>query len=139
MNPDTPLFRVIKSDVLEQGGVLSSGEFQPKEHEDGRISVYDGDLVTADQVYWNYAKREDMPLPRGVLAITQGQCAELGLKVTATPRYGAIGHAHVDVDFNGLTENERVRVAEHLGELALGAGWEFERPFPVATRPRRQR
>lgn len=129
MKPDTLLFRVVKSHAWFSDGKLSDRVFLPREDEGNSISVYDSELVTAEAAYFSYAKDPSLPQPPGVVAITQGECAELGISVQPTGHTG-----HVTLTFPGTTQDSLTKTARGLSTKAVKHGWQYRRP-PHSRRP----
>ncbi len=123
MNPDTPLYRQIHPSWVKEGRTTSQA-FRPTPKDHNRLSVYDGDQITAEAAWNHYT----LKLPSdGVMAVTLAECQQQQL--TAIPDPLPDFSEHVLIDFAGLSGNQARHVARQLTRAANTRGWQFR---PVA-------
>ncbi len=128
MKPETLLYRQVHETWL-QLGVPSSQTFRPTQKDEGKPSVYDGDVIgTAEASYLHWTV--DLKLTSvGVLAVTEGECSNLNLQAVTD---GNPFPAHATIDFAGCkSKNEIKRLAGELTKLAFTRGWQY-RPGEAA-------
>ena len=131
MSGATLLWRQVNPHWVRAGRVTSQ-VFKPTRKDERRLSVDDGDLVSAEQAYRAYT--ENYP-SAGVLAVSLDECRAQELAVSPDPLAGR--PAHAVIDFGGLSRS-RVRVAaEHLRDGAQDRGWQYPDGAPVGSPPER--
>ena len=121
MNPATNLFRQISQTFMQEGRVTSLA-FKPMPKDKMCLSVYDGDLCSAQEAFEHFTLRLQCT-SLGVLAVTVGECEDLALK--ARPDYGEHEY-HALIDFSGKSKGDIRRAAERLVDLAWRRGWAFQ-------------
>lgn len=120
MRPETLLFRQVNPHWIREGRVTSQA-FRPTTKDEGRLSVYDGDQLTAEQAYVHYTSRLGLA-SAGVLAVSVEECGQQGLPVTPDPDPFP---EHVVIDFSNCTNTETRTKAQHLTRAAVHRGWQF--------------
>ena len=124
MTPDTPLYRQIHPSWVEEGRNASQA-FRPTPNDQQRLSVYDGDQITAEAAW----KRHTLEfLSAGVMAVTVAECHQLQLAAIPDPLPDFPQNALID--FTGLAGRENRRVAQQLNRVANTRGWQFG---PIAS------
>ena len=119
MNPNTLLYRQIHPSWVQEGRATSQA-FRPTPKDDNRLSVYDGDQITAEAAWKHYT----LKLPSvGVMAVTVAECEKRQLAVIPDPLPDFSEHALID--FTGLTANQTRRTAQQLTAAANARGWQF--------------
>jgi hypothetical protein len=104
MRNETLLYRQIHPSFIHQGRVTSQA-FRPTPKDEQKLSVYDGDLITAPKSYEHYT--ETLRLQScGVLGVLYEDCQLLDLPVTADSQY-FIEHALIDFSKFDRKETER--------------------------------
>lgn len=122
MNDSTLLHRVIKPDWLLQDGRVSSQAFRPTKSDEGLLSVYDGDKISAEESHVHYIKDPSKPVPIGVLAVSVQDCVETDLPVRPDPETFP---EHVLIDFRKFGTNQIKRKSRKLCSVAMDRGWQF--------------
>lgn len=117
MNDDTLLFRQVHPNFFPAGEV-SSQAFIPFPKDDGRLSVYDGDQVSAEESYLHYVGQGLESV--GVWAVTGGEVLSAALVYQPDPVVG--NPAHAVVDFGALPEKECRKLAKKLKRFAVDRG-----------------
>ena len=120
MRPDTLLYRQVHSSWVLEGRVTSQA-FRPTPKDDKRLSVYDGDQITARDAFHHYTSVEGLPSV-GVLAVTVENCQDQKLSVIPDP---APFQEHVLIGFTNLTGSQIRRAAQYLASAANSRGWLF--------------
>lgn len=123
MSPETLLFRQVNESWL-QLGVPSSQTFRPTQKDNGKPSVYDGDIiVTAEAAFIHWTN--DLKLTSvGVLAVTEAECSGMDLQAVTD---GVPFPAHATIDFTKCTSNGEIkRLAGELTKLAVARGWQHQ-------------
>ena len=87
-----------------------------------RLSVYDGDQISPEDAFKHYSQGHES---LGVLAVTVGECEQLGLRVAPDPLPYP---EHVTIDFSQFSKSDTRRLAKKLTGLAEERGWQY--PFP---------
>lgn len=133
MTPDTLLFRQVNPSWVRSGRVTSQA-FTPTKKDKKRLSVYDGDKITAEDAWKHYVRELEL-VSIGVLAVTVAECDSQTLPVEPDPdRFPA--HAVIKFDNNSNAQIERKakhlsnaqteRKAKHLKRLAETRGWQYQ-------------
>ncbi len=118
MNEQTMLLRQVHPQFLKDTQ-LTSQAFMPFPKDNGRLSVYDGDQVTAQAAYLHYAselKRESA----GVWAVSGAESSGLGLAHLPDPL--ADFPAHAVIDFADRSEKACRKLAKKLRDFAVTRG-----------------
>ena len=123
MTPETPLYRQVNESWLQQG-VPSSQTFRPTQKDNGKPSVYDGDIIfSAEASYLHWT--QDLKLTSdGVLAVTEAECSGKNLPAVTD---GIDFPAHATIDFTGCASTGEIkRLAGELTKLAVARGWQHQ-------------
>jgi hypothetical protein len=99
----------------------SSQVFRPTPEDQNKLSVYDGDLITAERS-WQHFTGDLGYQSAGVLAVTVRECTEQSLPVVSSPVVFA-EHAHID--FTGCTASQIEKKGKKLLAAALVRGWQY--------------
>lgn len=84
------------------------------------LSAYNGNLVSAEEAYQHFTQELGRP-SIGVLAVSEEECAELGIEV----HYDGSGFpAHVSLRFPAMSRRATRRIARDLVDLAMARGWQ---------------
>ncbi len=127
MNDATLLHRQIHPDFV-QAGTITSQVFRLTPKDKGRLSVYDGDQITADEAWRHYTSELGYP-SCGVMAVSVGECKALGLSVESDPaRYPE----HAVIIFEGLRGSALKRKSDALTVAADNRGWQYRAGESVA-------
>lgn len=118
MNSRTRLLRQVHPAWVQQGRITSQ-VFRPTPKDEGKLSVYDGDLISAEKAWEHYTQRLELR-SAGVVAVTEGECRDLGLPVLSDPK---TFREHVLIDFSALPDKEVKRKAQSLKTTAMARGW----------------
>ena len=121
MNEDTLLYRQINPSWVQSGRV-SSQAFKPSAKDNKRLSVYDGDMITAEDA-WKHYTGELRFTSIGILAVSRGDCTaqELLVKLDPTPH-----PAHAVIDFTAYSGTQVKRKAKQLTKAAMERGWQYK-------------
>ena len=125
MSGATLLWRQVNPHWVRAGRVTSQ-VFKPTRKDNNKLSVDDGDLVSAEEAYRTYT--ENYP-SAGVLAVSVEECRERKPAVYPDPLAGR--PAHAVIDFDGLSRSAVERAAAHLRDAAQDRGWQVG-PVPGA-------
>jgi hypothetical protein len=117
---DTPLHRQVHPNFIQNGRVTSQA-FHPTPKDEYKLSVYDGDLITAELSWKHYISRG--LASAGVLDVTVGECTTESLPVYASPDDF---REHVLIDFSNLTKAEIKGKATRLLAVAFARGWQHK-------------
>jgi hypothetical protein len=121
MNSGTLLHRQVNPSWVQQGRVTSQ-VFKPTPKDNHRLSVYDGDQVTAFQAWLHYTHELGFA-SIGVLAVTVAECEALELQVEPDP---APFPAHVVIRFDSLTWSQIEKAAKRLKVAGEARGWQHQ-------------
>ncbi len=129
MRPETLLYRQVNENWLQQG-VPSSQTFRPTQKDQGKPSVYDGDIIESAEASYVHWTKELGLTSVGVLAVTEKECSECGLPAVTD---GNPFPAHATIDFTKCKSNGDIRrLAGQLTELAVARDWQFRPPEAAA-------
>lgn len=126
MDDRTPLYRQVHPSFVQRGRITSQ-VFTPTTKDEDRLSVYDGDRITAEAA-WRHYTAEQGRRSVGVMAVTVAECAGEGLRAVAD---ADAFPEHVLIDFNALTRRQIKNAAKQLRDMAEERGWQYR---PIATR-----
>jgi hypothetical protein len=125
MKPETLLYRQVH-ETWVQHGVPSSQTFRPTPKDEGKASVYDGDIIGSAEASYTHWTEELNLTSVGVLAVTEKECSEEGLSAVTD---GDPFPAHATIDFTKCESNGEIkRLAGKLTKLAFDRGWQFRPP-----------
>ena len=126
MNDDTLLYRQVSPSWLVNGE-FTSQTFLPTRKDNGLLSVYDGDRITAEDSWRHFVGTLGHP-SAGVAAVSVAECNDQQLPVRPDPEAFP---EHVLIDFTGLSNSQKERKAAALKAAALARGWQFRPPLEV--------
>ena len=118
MNHRTLLLRQVHPNFFPDGEI-SSQAFIPFPKDDGNLSVYDGDQITAEASYQHYTVSLSLESV-GVWAVDGAEVVSVGLVYRPDPVAG--NQAHAVIDFGVLAEKECRKLAKKLKKLAADRG-----------------
>ena len=98
MNRDTLLLRQVNPTWMHDGRPTSQA-FTPSAKDRKCLSVYDGDMITAQEAWLHYTQKLGL-ISVGVIAVSCDECAALELLAEPDP---APFPSHVIIDFTGYT------------------------------------
>lgn len=120
MNASTLLHRQVHpSWVL--GDRVTSQAFRPTPKDKKRLSVYDGDQITAEAA-WQHYTNDLGHTSAGVLTVTVGECDNLELPVVPDP---ATFQEHTLIDFSAFSRRQIETKAKTLRANANLRGWQY--------------
>jgi hypothetical protein len=99
----------------------SSQVFRPTPKDEHKLSVYDGDMITAEQS-WQHFTGDLGYRSAGVLAVTGRECTEQSLPVVSSPE---VFKEHAHIDFSGCTASQIEKKGKKLLAAALVRGWQY--------------
>lgn len=117
MTQSTLLLRQIHPNFIKQGRPTSAA-FRPTPKDEHKLSVYDGDMITAAAAFAHYRGRKLESA--GVQAVTVEECASQDLSVYSSP---AEFPEHAEIDFSGLSNSQCEKRGKKLREAAVIRGW----------------
>lgn len=120
MTDSTLLHRQVNPSWIQEGRVTSQ-LFKPTPKDKKRLSVNDGDRITAEQA-WDHHTSTLCLASVGVMSVTIGECGERGLPCICDSDDFPY---HVSIDFNGCSGSEEKKHAKHLRALAVARDWQF--------------
>jgi len=117
MTGSTLLLRQIHPAFIKLGRPTSAA-FRPTPKDEHKLSVYDGDMITAAASFMHYRERKLASV--GVLAVTVGECAAQNLPSQSSPD---VFPEHAEIDFTGLSGGQCEKKGKKLRDVAEGRGW----------------
>lgn len=125
MTGSTLLFRQVHPTWFQEGRVTSQ-VFKPTAKDNNRLSVYNGDIISA-QDSWKHWTAELKFNSIGVLAITVNECngQELVVEFDGNPF-----PEHASIQFDGLSNKQKETKAKYLHKFALDRGWQYRASYP---------
>ena len=121
MTPATLLFRQVNPAWIKNGRITSQ-VFKPTPKDEGCLSVYDGDQITAE-ASWRHYTIELEYQSVGVVAVTVCECKKHGLCVKHDPEPFP---EHVVIKFIGYSKSQIEKKAKRLKEAAERRGWQYK-------------
>lgn len=118
MNSFTTLFRQVHPNFMQEGE-LTSQAFMPFPKDEGRLSVYDGDQISAMRSFAHYTEVLGLKSD-SVWGVTCTEVSEIGLTSSPDPSEGFPEHAVVD--FSGQLEKDFRKLAKKLKSVAVTRG-----------------
>lgn len=131
MNDQTLLYRQVHPSWVQQGRVTSQA-FRPTPKDENKLSLYDGDKVTAEKS-WHHFTTVLSLTSAGVLAISMSDCKSVNLSPTPDP---IPFPEHVILDFGALNNNGIAKVSKTLRNFADKRGWQFRSETPTNHVPK---
>jgi len=123
MTGATLLLRQVHPNLIQRGR-MSSLIFKPKPSDNGKLSVYDGDQISAENS-WKHFTNRLKGVSAGVLAVTPGECCRLSLPSNQCPSKRI--PEHTVIDFSGETNNSQIsRKSKKLLAAAESRGWMYQ-------------
>lgn len=112
MNNDTLLLRQINENHILDG-IIVYGAFKPTTKDEGRLSVDDNDLVTAEESYNHFIDLKNPDTGKnltseGCAAVSVGECAQISLPAEPDPDEKTNNPAHAVIDFNVLDPDKEL-------------------------------
>jgi hypothetical protein len=130
VRPETLLYRQVHETWL-QHGVPTSQTFRPTPKDDGKPSVYDGDIIGSAEASYTHWTEELNLTSIGVLAVTMKECLDQGLTAITD---GVPFPAHATIDFTKCeSKGEIRRLAGELTKLAMARDWQYRPPEMTAS------
>ncbi|MDR3619553.1 MAG: hypothetical protein P4L85_09400 [Paludisphaera borealis] len=117
MTETTLLLRQINPSFVQQGRVTSQA-FRPAPKDQQKLSVYDGDMITAALAWAHFTSTGLQSV--GVLGVTVQECLNEDLVVRSSPEHFA---EHAEIDFLDFTPNQCEKKGKRLRSPAEGRGW----------------
>jgi hypothetical protein len=118
MKPNSLLLRQVHPNFFPDGQ-LSSQAFFPFPKDKGKLSVYDDDIITAEQSFIHYTK--DLQFSSiGVWGITNNEVVTIGLTSKSDPLPRSPAHALIN--FNTTSDKEYRKIAKKLKIFAMNRG-----------------
>ncbi len=117
MTVATSLLRQIHPSFVKLGRVTSQA-FRPTPKDEGKLSVYDGDMITAADSIVHYRARKLASI--GVMAVTVLECEHEGLETRSSPEWF---NEHAEIDFLDFTPGECEKKGKKLRSAAENRGW----------------
>lgn len=120
MTPETLLFRQVHPAWIQEGRITSQ-VFRPTPKDEKLLSVYDGDLISAEDS-WEHFTGSLHHASVGAMAVTVSECEARDLSARPDPEPFP---EHAVIDFDGLSANQIQKSAKHLKKSAEARGWQF--------------
>ncbi|HBM16993.1 MAG TPA: hypothetical protein DD381_11710 [Lentisphaeria bacterium] len=120
MKSGTLLHRQVHPGFI-QNGKISSQAFRPTPKDENKLSVYNGDMITAEKAYYHFCKQLNYS-SAGVMSVTQAECASQSLPI-GEDKIPFPEHCHIN--FEGLAKSQIEKKAKFLKNYAESRGWQF--------------
>lgn len=119
MNKQTYLYRQVHPSWIQEGRITSQ-TFTPTPKDQGRLSVYNGDLITPSKAWKHYTTKLQC-LSAGVVGVTVKECEDQSLQPLPDPEPFP---EHAVIDFSSCSSNREIKKkAKVLRNLAEKRGW----------------
>ena len=120
MTPETLLYRQVPATYVQHGEITSQ-VFKPTAKDNGRLSVYDGSRISAEDAWEHYLQTLGYKSV-SVAAVAVQECKDLQLGIEADP---VPFEEHAVIDFSGFSRSQSERKADALKRCAIARGWQF--------------
>ncbi len=124
MTPATLLFRQAHPNFVD-GAQITSQVFMPFPKDEGLLSVYDGDQITAAASYEHYTQILEFE-SHSVWAVTKAEADADGVPAGPDPLDDS--PAHSKIDFTGKSDKDCRKAAKRLKKKAQDRGCQFLPP-----------
>ncbi len=121
MTNETLLHRQVNPSWV-QAGRITSQVFRPTPKDERLLSVYDGDLITAEGAWRHFVNELNFPSAGGV-AVAVGECRAQSLAVRSDP---APFPEHAVIDYSAFAKGDIERKAKVLRAAAEARGWLYQ-------------
>ena len=118
MNDATLLLRQVHPSFV-QNDRITSQVFKPRSNHQNRLSVYDGDQISAEAAWQHYMERLHLA-SAGVVAVTVSECTRQGLQAYPDPTDFP---EHAVIDFGQMQKRGIRTTAQRLRDAAQDRGW----------------
>jgi hypothetical protein len=119
MTGETLLLRQIHPSFI-QNGFPTSQAFRPTPKDESKLSVYDGEQITAELAFLHFTLTWKLASV-GVMAFSVAECSEENLPTLADPLFDCPEHALVD--FSGLNDKQCYKKSKRLQDKSRTRGW----------------
>jgi hypothetical protein len=119
----TLLLRQIHPNFVQEG-FAGSVAFRPNESDEGLLSVYDGDLITAEES-WTHYTSVSKKKSAGTTALSVDECTAESLPARPDPDPFP---EHAVVDFTAIEEKHWRTKSKKLQAKARARGWQHQAP-----------
>ncbi|MFW5653898.1 MAG: hypothetical protein ACOC0P_07605 [Planctomycetota bacterium] len=120
MTEETILLRQINPSWVQQGRVTSQA-FRPTPKDDAKLSVYDGDQITAAESWKHFVGRG--LAAKGTMGVTVAECTEESLTARPDPEPFP---EHAVIDFADLSNKQVEKKSKKLSARSRTRGWLYE-------------
>lgn len=121
MNEDTLLFRQVHPDFIRDGQ-LTSQAFCPSSKDNGKLSVYDGDQISARDAYEHYTQSQGYKSD-SVWVVTKKETDSEGALASPDPLEDF--PAHSIIDFGASSKGKCRSLAKKLRTFAIQHGCQY--------------
>lgn len=122
MTPTTLLHRQAHPKFMD-GDMITSQVFYPFPKDDGLLSVYDGDQISADKTYEHYTQTLGLE-SHSVWSVTKSEADGEGVPSSSDPLKDFPSHSKID--FRGKTDKECRMIAKRLKAWAVARGCQYQ-------------
>ena len=129
MNAGTLLLRQVHPSFVQRGRITSQ-VFTPRLTDGNRLSVYDGDQISAESAWRHYTERQGR-MSAGVVAVTVEECDGEGLEVHSDP---SDFPEHAVIEFGEKDKGQIRAVAKRLRLAAEQRSWRYQSEAPSYNR-----
>lgn len=123
MTDATLLLRQIHPSFI-QAGFATSQAFRPTPKDESKLSVYDGDQITAEASWVHYTTELQLE-SAGTMALAVAECQAENLPARSAPEPFP---EHAVIDFDGLTDRQCRAKSKKLQGKAQVRGWLYQAP-----------
>ncbi len=120
MNDDSLLHRQVAPSWVQEGRITSQ-VFKPTSKDAGKLSVYDGDQIDAEDS-WDHYTGQLGHSSCGVVSVTVPECESEELQVVPDPEPF---DEHAYIDFAERSRSQVERASKSLRRCADDRGWMF--------------
>ena len=126
MNAGTLLLRQVHPSFVQRGRITSQ-VFSPTPKDQNRLSVYDGDQISAEAAWMHYTSQLHLRSV-GVVAVTVSECVNMGLQACADP---SDFREHAVIEFANIDRSRSRALAKRLRVAAKERGWLYREEGPT--------
>ncbi|OIN59963.1 hypothetical protein [Arsenicibacter rosenii] len=121
IHPNFVQNKIVSTQAFIKENDVASLSFVPKESDNNKLSVYNGDKFTPEQAYDHYTQKFTS---FGVLSISKSECDSITPLSVAEDNDPFDGHSYID--FTAISSKNQIKIkAQKLRDTAIKRGWSY--------------
>lgn len=121
VHPNFVQNKSVSAQAFIQENDIASLSFVPKESDNNKLSVYNGDKFTPEQSYDHYTQKF---MSFGVLSVSKSECEAIPPLSATEDNDPFDGHSYID--FTAVSSKNQIKIkAQKLRDTAIKRGWAY--------------